>query len=133
MVCLGILDLTISRKLGTKIDFEGYLWWRAQLGSTNANGITTTGQLSNQPETSSEVPQQSDVHAAAVSPHGNAPTPASFAEICQLIAEGKPIPGIKEIPDTILEGQATESVATKRRKPWEKDTISTTEPTAASQ
>lgn len=58
---------------------------------------------------------------APAAPHGNAPTPASFAEICQLIAEGKPIPGIKEIPDTVLEGQATASTVPKRRKPWEKD------------
>ena len=50
----------------------------------------------------------------------DAPKPASFAEICEMIAEGKPIPGIKEIPDTILEGQASEKVAQSRKKPWEK-------------
>jgi hypothetical protein len=51
---------------------------------------------------------------------GDAPKPASFAEICELIAEGKPIPGIKDIPDTVLEGQSTVSQAAKRTKPWEK-------------
>ena len=35
--------------------------------------------------------------------------------------EGKPIPGIKDIPDTILEGQASENQAEKRKKPWEKE------------
>ena len=38
-----------------------------------------------------------------------------------MIAEGKPIPGIKDIPDTILEGQGTQSNASRRKKPWEKD------------
>jgi hypothetical protein len=51
---------------------------------------------------------------------GDAPKPASFAEICELIAEGKPIPGIKDIPDTVLEGHSTVSQAAKRTKPWEK-------------
>lgn len=44
-----------------------------------------------------------------------------------MIAQGKPIPGIKEIPDTILEGQGTHASATQRKKPWEKDvTVSST-------
>lgn len=49
-----------------------------------------------------------------------APKPASFAEICDMIAEGKPIPGIKDIPDMILEGQASETQTQRRKKPWEK-------------
>jgi hypothetical protein len=52
---------------------------------------------------------------------GEAPPPASFADICELIAQGKPIPGIKNIPDTILEGQGTRPQANQRKKPWEKD------------
>ncbi|KAK4983335.1 hypothetical protein LTR50_007288 [Elasticomyces elasticus] len=51
----------------------------------------------------------------------NAPHPASFADIVAMIQEGKPIPGVKDIPDTVLEGQATTPVASKRRKPWEKE------------
>jgi len=56
------------------------------------------------------------------------PTPATFAEICEMIAQGKPIPGIKEIPDTILEGQGTHASATRRKKPWEKDTSASAMP-----
>ena len=39
----------------------------------------------------------------------------------ELITTGQPIPGIKEIPDTVLEGQASRSTPVKRKKPWEKD------------
>jgi hypothetical protein len=31
------------------------------------------------------------------------------------------VPGIKEIPNTVLEGQGTEPVKARRKKPWEKD------------
>ena len=57
-----------------------------------------------------------------------APKPASFAEICEMIAEGKPIPGIKDIPDTILEGQASDAQKEKRRKPWERSAGSAEKP-----
>ncbi|KAF4631786.1 hypothetical protein G7Y89_g6343 [Cudoniella acicularis] len=50
-----------------------------------------------------------------------APYPPTFAEIIELITSGAPIPGIMEIPDTVLTSQATAPKATKRRKPWEKD------------
>ena len=50
-----------------------------------------------------------------------APYPNSFAQIADLIAKGGPIPGIKEIPDTVLSGKGSESRTAKRRKPWEKD------------
>lgn len=49
------------------------------------------------------------------------PYPMSFQEIVELISTGKPIPGIKDIPDTLLEGQSSESSKQARRKPWEKD------------
>ncbi len=39
----------------------------------------------------------------------------------ELITTGQPIPGIKEIPDTVLEGQASQATPVKRKKPWEKD------------
>ncbi|TKX26185.1 hypothetical protein C1H76_1538 [Elsinoe australis] len=107
-----------SRKFGTKVDFDGYQAWKSSPASTT-NG---TGQAVSIPQMENT---QSDMPAPQPAPssggaHGNAPTPASFAEICQLIAEGKPIPGIKEIPETVLEGQATASTAPRRKKPWER-------------
>lgn len=51
-----------------------------------------------------------------------APYPISFSQIVELITTGQPIPGIKEVPDTLLEGQASQATTAKRKKPWEKDT-----------
>jgi hypothetical protein len=105
-----------ARKSGTKIDFDAYKRWVENerevgqphsLESEHSNGISAAAQVSESQQTGSGV-------------MGDAPKPASFAEICELIAEGKPIPGIKDIPDTVLEGQSTTSQAAKRTKPWEK-------------
>lgn len=49
------------------------------------------------------------------------PYPTTFAHIVNLITTGEPIPGIKEVPDTVLEGRESRSIAAKRKKPWEKD------------
>jgi hypothetical protein len=57
----------------------------------------------------------------STSDKGAAPYPPTFAEIVELITSGKPIPGIKEIPPTLLTEQASKPSASKRRKPWEKD------------
>lgn len=104
-----------ARKSGTKVDFDAYKRW-VEGGRENGQS-SRLAEAEQQPTVAQPVqpPQQADSGAM-----GNAPRPATFAEICELIAEGKPIPGIKDIPDTILEGQASESQATKRTKPWEK-------------
>lgn len=47
--------------------------------------------------------------------------PTSFAHIVELITTGQPIPGIEEIPDTVLEGHDLATEKPRRRKPWEKD------------
>ncbi|CCG80568.1 Putative uncharacterized protein [Taphrina deformans PYCC 5710] len=49
------------------------------------------------------------------------PYPASFAEIVDLISSGKPIPGIKLIPDKIADGEVSVSTSEVRTKPWESD------------
>ncbi|KXT18508.1 hypothetical protein AC579_2302 [Pseudocercospora musae] len=90
-----------ARKAGTPVDFDGYKAW---VESVRTNG---TAAVMHAPEGTS-------------GGMADAPKPASFAEICDMIAEGKPIPGIKDIPDTILEGQASESNTARRKKPWEK-------------
>jgi hypothetical protein len=106
-----------ARKSGTKVDFEGYKRWVEHgRGDGQTNGFGS--------QAAEEAPAvqaaQSQSTSAGSGAMGDAPKPASFAEICELIAEGKPIPGIKDIPDTVLEGQSTVSQAAKRTKPWEK-------------
>ncbi|KAF1832011.1 hypothetical protein BDW02DRAFT_590766 [Decorospora gaudefroyi] len=49
-----------------------------------------------------------------------APYPTSFAHIVELITSGQPVPGIKDISPTVLEGQGTEPTQPRRKKPWEK-------------
>lgn len=96
-----------ARKAGTPVDFDGYKQWVEQRQANSG---------ANAP--SAPAPTAQDAGSGGLV---DAPKPASFAEICDMIAEGKPIPGIKDIPDTILEGQASESQASTRKKPWEKD------------
>jgi len=106
-----------ARKSGTKVDFEGYKQWvEGGREDRQMNG------LGSQPAMEAPAVQPVGVQSTSTGSGamGDAPKPASFAEICDLIAEGKPIPGIKDIPDTVLEGQSTASQATKRSKPWEK-------------
>jgi len=107
----------VSRKFGTVPDFDGYLNWTQNPVNVTTNGASAVNDQRGQatsPVVHADPPQTSG-------PMGNAPPPASFAALCEMIAEGKPIPGIKDIPDTVLEGQATQSQAVQRKKPWEKD------------
>lgn len=47
------------------------------------------------------------------------PYPQSFSHLVELITTGQTIPGIKEVPNTLLTGQGSNAVESKRRKPWE--------------
>ncbi|KAK3619191.1 hypothetical protein LTR56_024190 [Elasticomyces elasticus] len=123
-----------ARKAGTAVDFDGYKAWVESQAhdNTNTNGMEqpTNGMLIHH----SDLEEGYDAPVNAESDGGgmtNAPKPASFAEICDMISEGKPIPGIKDIPDTILEGQASDSRTTRRKKPWEKDEETAAEAGAA--
>lgn len=114
-----------ARKSGIPVDFDGYKQWvETQRGIGPPNGIPAGP--SNLPAAPSNV--ASDNGGGGVGGMNDAPKPASFAEICEMIAEGKPIPGIKEIPDTILEGQASEKVVETRKKPWEKESEAQEDP-----
>lgn len=106
-----------ARKAGTPVDFNGYKAWVENGNSGDrAEGLTDGAAL---------VDAGMDDERETTGGDGgmvNAPKPASFADICDMIAEGKPIPGIKDIPDTILEGQASDKQAQRRKKPWEGQT-----------
>lgn len=85
--------------------------------STNGHRESETNTVATIEESTSNEPA-----APASQPSSNAQPqyPASFAEIVHLITTGQPIPGIREIPDTVLTGHATQSQKSQRRKPWEK-------------
>ncbi|KAI9294348.1 hypothetical protein K502DRAFT_365934 [Neoconidiobolus thromboides FSU 785] len=44
----------------------------------------------------------------------------TFQQIVKLIEEGKPVPGIKSIPNKINEGKPSDPQLKPRLKPWEK-------------
>lgn len=105
-----------SRKHSIPIDFEAYK--KHYIGTHPDTSATS----SNPSSTSSAATAGTATTISSVrKPEDNPPYPTSFAEVVALITTGAPIPGIKEIPPTVLSEQATKPVASKRRKPWEKD------------
>jgi len=70
---------------------------------------------------SSSPPTRHEPSTTTKSTEPLAPYPTSFSQIVELITNGQPIPGIKDVPDTVLEGQASQPSIAKRKKPWEKD------------
>ncbi|KAK0615526.1 Uncharacterized protein DIS24_g11733 [Lasiodiplodia hormozganensis] len=131
-----------SRKFNTSVDFDAYKAYRASAPSPSAvpttapNGLAPAVDLPATPSPGQTPPLGSTATFPSATPtsappapsapaegeqQGEAPYPTSFAHIVELITSGQPIPGIKEIPDTVLEGQGSASTASKRKKPWEKD------------
>ena len=136
------LTVSSARKYNTPIDFNRYVAWRRdqQLGSVLDGDalphLTSTGQIErslNNGNNATKIDEQSTQASELgrlVSPGTSSsssspavPYPTTFARIVDLISTGEPIPGIKKIPDTVLEGKESHSVASKRRKPWEKSDV----------
>ncbi|KAF9883031.1 hypothetical protein FE257_004314 [Aspergillus nanangensis] len=115
---------TRKESLASPIDVEAYKAWVE---------FTTEPVLSSQTESSGAESQQTHAHTtnpASLSDNSSQgrdmplpaqePTyPSSFAHIVELITTGQPIPGIQEIPDTVLAGHDSLSSKPRRRKPWE--------------
>lgn len=115
-----------ARKTGTSVDFDGYKRWAE--GNREDSTATKTSEDLQQDRPSESYTQDQSHEQEASGGMADAPKPASFADICDMIAEGKPIPGIKDIPDTVLEGQKSETQKEQRRKPWEKSTAGLEKP-----
>ncbi|GAA6045555.1 hypothetical protein NBRC10513_007915 [Rhodotorula toruloides] len=77
------------------------------------SSLTTVPSVSSPSASSSSQPPSSS--------SSDPPYPPTFAQLAALIATGAPIPGIKEIPDKLAEGEPSESRESVRRKPWEKE------------
>ncbi|KAH3670550.1 hypothetical protein OGAPHI_001065 [Ogataea philodendri] len=55
------------------------------------------------------------------------PYSSNYEQLVDLIVNNKPIPGIKQIPDTVLGAEiASDSTLTERKKPWEVKTQEST-------
>lgn len=128
-------DMVFTRKekLSPPLDLTAYKAWLASHDGVAVRS-SETGNVSQQPNASNPAagPSPSDT----ASPSSSAPThtqeptyPSSFAHIVELITAGQPIPGIQQIPDTVLTGHDTSSAKPRRLKPWEKECGSMNEET----
>lgn len=102
-----------------------------------SNKIITTPLTGDTPKNSRPPPAAAggsgqENAAVAEGKNDSTPYPTSFAEIVELITSGKPIPGIREIPNTLNAAPPTQSTVQQRRKPWEVvDSAATGVPEAA--
>ncbi|KAL6705345.1 hypothetical protein ACN47E_006994 [Coniothyrium glycines] len=126
-----------TREKRINVDFNAYQAYREARNRPPPTPPTAAGtQASSVPDM--DFPPTQDNAAGGIMPapatadEPPAPYPTSFAHIVELITSGKPVPGIKEIPPTILEGQGTEAAKPRRRKPWEKDDAPATQEPALS-
>lgn len=120
MPSLAEARLTRTRKFNMNIDFDGYKAYRNARGRpppTQPLNGTPPLVVPGDEASSGMMPTSS---SASEPP---APYPTSFAHIVELITSGQPVPGIREIPSTVLTGQGTEPVKARRKKPWEKDEV----------
>jgi hypothetical protein len=124
-----------SQRIGTTIDFTNYQSWLA--GQTNHDApdvLPEEFRASADSEKPTPLPWQQaapkaelyvDKKAAAAQAGsaGSPNYPMAFAEMLKLLQEGKPIPGIRQIPNTIARDPSVKPVGTRTapRKPWEKN------------
>lgn len=114
-----------KKSIQPTIDFSTYKVW------LSAQSLPSSDSQPSQPSTSNSSSTTATTTTAAATTTTAEPSyPSSFAHIVELITTGQPIPGIQEIPDTVLTGKDTPSTAVKRRKPWEKGDKGTGEITA---
>ncbi|KAJ5698264.1 hypothetical protein N7462_000269 [Penicillium macrosclerotiorum] len=111
-----------SRKenLSPPIDFTAYKAWLTALKPPEASGLDPAGTLS-QPSDKAYADETAMASSTEAPPLSEPAYPSSFAHIVELITTGQPIPGIQEIPNTVLTGHDISSEKPRRRKPWEKD------------
>ncbi|KAL8831475.1 MAG: hypothetical protein Q9191_000847 [Dirinaria sp. TL-2023a] len=108
-----------SRKFNVTIEPSAYQSW-VRRSAKNEHIPSETGDkpVLSSFNASDSVPS---VNAPAIDAEPAAPYPNSFGQIVELITQGKPIPGVKEVPNTLLTGQETQPTLPKRKKPWEQE------------
>ncbi|KAF5604578.1 hypothetical protein FPCIR_788 [Fusarium pseudocircinatum] len=126
-----------AQRIGVNIDFSAYKAWLAsnpdyqtpdvlpeeyrQQDVANASPVPVLDWQKAAPKTDLYIDRKA---AAAQSGSQHQPSyPMGFAEMIQLIQEGKPVPGIRQIPNTVVRDPTVKPVGARAvpRKPWEKD------------
>ncbi|QDS76901.1 hypothetical protein FKW77_004071 [Venturia effusa] len=124
-----------QRKFNRVVDFDAYkTYLQAQQQSQPSSELTadetfneasTTASRFSRFQRPASLPEWTTLAATDPPPVTASQAPdgpkLNYQEIVDLIQSGKPIPGIKEIPDTVLEGQGTSATQIRRAKPWEKE------------
>ncbi|KAF5671287.1 hypothetical protein FCIRC_8738 [Fusarium circinatum] len=127
-----------AQRIGVSIEFSAYKAWLAsnpdyqspdvlpeeyrQRDVANASPVPVLDWQKAAPKTDLYVDRKT---AAAQSGSQDQPSyPMGFAEMIKLIQEGKPVPGIRQIPNTVVRDPTVKPVGARAvpRKPWEKDT-----------
>ncbi|RVD88476.1 uncharacterized protein DFL_002661 [Arthrobotrys flagrans] len=130
-----------SRKISRPVSFPLYSAWldreehsapRCRSPSCKVGPPLDPTPVEAMGESNPSIPSDTPTDNTAGGSNGDdkTPYPTSFAHIVELITSGKPIPGIREIPNTLNAAPPTHSSAQQRRKPWE--AVATPESGAAS-
>ncbi|OQD73431.1 hypothetical protein PENDEC_c015G02314 [Penicillium decumbens] len=114
---LFLMSVRRKESLNPPIDFAAYKSWALSRSAGEPIATADPSLRPDKPEPSSEV----NVSESETSTLPEPAYPSSFAHIVELITTGQPIPGIEQIPDTVLTGHDTASEKPRRRKPWERD------------
>ncbi|OAA35686.1 hypothetical protein NOR_07877 [Metarhizium rileyi] len=124
-----------AQRIGVQIDFISYKDWLSRNPDHNPPQVLPEEYAP--PTTSPSKPllpwQQAapktelyvDRKYAAESPSGDQPNyPIGFAEMLKLLQEGKPVPGIRQIPNTVVRDPSVKPIGARAapKKPWERDT-----------
>ncbi|EGX93202.1 hypothetical protein CCM_04574 [Cordyceps militaris CM01] len=126
-----------SQRVGVSIDFAAYQAWLAAqpdhtapnilppeyLASSSTNGAAAAAPVLDWQKAAPKADLYVDRAAAAAAAGDQPAYPMAFAEMIKLLQEGKEVPGIRQIPNTIIRDPAVKPVGarTAPRKPWEKD------------
>lgn len=97
---------------GNILNLDDYMAWKAHNG----------GRYEKSAKISEIEEENAETLDSAQLPEDSPPYSSNYQELVELIVSGKPVPGIKDIPDTVLTEQRSVSEAAQRPKPWEKST-----------
>ncbi|KAG6017032.1 hypothetical protein E4U43_002477 [Claviceps pusilla] len=138
-----------AQRIGVQVDFAKYTAWLAQnphhvpprilpeeyLASSSSSSTQPSSSLPKTNNTTTTEPllpwqlaaPKADLYvdrsAAADAADDQPSYPMGFADMLKLLQEGKEIPGIRQIPNTIARDASIKPVGKRAapRKPWEKD------------
>ncbi|RDA83410.1 hypothetical protein CP532_4816 [Ophiocordyceps camponoti-leonardi (nom. inval.)] len=123
-----------AQRIGVQIDFSQYQSWLAQhpdhkppdVIPNNCNPpISALPWQQAAPKAELYVERSGPSQSSAEEPR----YPLGFAEMLKLLQDGKPIPGIRQIPNTVardpVRAHSVKPVGSRTapKKPWEKDTV----------